>query len=122
MCSFKLIYTTLMVFFVIACGTYHGNIQQKIANSPEIKFIVGNSHGPMIPGVEVLLIKKNGDKQIVGETDALGAIKVNKEMLLSDGCCILFCHDKFYCGAFIIDNLDLSFDEMLIVLFPVSNI
>lgn len=86
-----------------------------------VTFSVGSSAtSQQQEGVSVLLVAKDGHLIALGQTDITGRLSVVKDRLLQQGGpAILFCKERFFCGALRLDDQEFfDYDFHLIHLAP----
>src|SRR5262245_55287334 len=89
-----------------------------MADHTRMVFRVAAEKGPMLKGVRVSAIGRDGAELELGETDAFGNLSVAKDVLRShDARVILFAHERFFTGAMRVDDPEgrfYDFDEQYI--------
>jgi len=92
--------------FLWSCGR-----AQTSTPKPEdtITFSVGAcGTSRQLEGVEVLLVRKDGQLENLGQTDIAGHLTVKKGVIAPKGSAVvLFCKEKYFCGALRLDEADL---------------
>lgn len=111
----KLVCLAVLIIALIACRGFAGMTK----DSPTMRFIVAESGGAVLEGVEVLLAR-SGELVPLGKTGPLGTIDVQEDDLHEVGAvAILFCKDFFVCGALRLDQERFfEYDEHFLVLAP----
>jgi hypothetical protein len=71
----------------------------------------------MLPGVEVLMLTRRGEVPL-GSTNAMGSLRVARSQLLeAKPLAVLFCRERFFCGAWKPTEQDLrGYDDLYIEL------
>lgn len=89
------------------------------ARASAVRFYVSSADLPMLRGVKVYLMTGAGES-LIGETDALGAIAIDRHRLQDGGSlAVLFCKEGFFCGAYRVKQDEfLEYDEHFIALAP----
>jgi hypothetical protein len=76
-----------------------------------------DTHEP-ISDVFATVISDSGQVIDVGKTDYYGHVYVSKK-LIEDAVAILFCRERFFCGAFSMDRTNLmDYEEVIIHIAP----
>lgn len=89
--------------------------------STSVVFEVGNASSSQVLADVTALLAGSDEKLItLGHTDATGRLSVRKETLgKRNNVAILFCKERFFCGAFRLDDPEFSkYDYHLIELAP----
>lgn len=78
------------------------------------------SGGGVLPGVAVTLLRADGTRLSLGETNGLGRVEVDLPTESANEGLLLFCKDGYYCGALELsrERLD-AYQEHTIALAPV---
>jgi len=94
----------LLLFCVALCLPLGGTVPA--SSSETITFSVASSASDKkLDGVLLLLTGSDGKLVELGHTDGNGRLAVSKDQLRQSGsAAILFCRERFFCGAFRLDD------------------
>ena len=117
---FRYRYAQALVAVILCSGCFFGPVSAgtPAADQSEITFLVGSSSdNKPLPGVEVILLAS--DKRILGRTDYLGSFVVKTSAIRqSNAHAVLFCTDRFFCGAIPVEPDLFEYSEKYIELAP----
>ena len=115
--------TLTLILTAIATSASAGDQPKRASGTSVITFSVTSaSTDKSLPAVNVVLVSKDRGIVQIGQTDDLGQVSLDREVLSkSENLALLFCKDHFFCGAFRLDSPSfLQADRRLIDLAPFS--
>ena len=103
------------------CGGRSLQLEPVSASHDTVSFIVGSQDQPRLPGVTVYIVTASGE-QVLGRTDEMGTIRVQRELLLpANAFALLFCSEYFFCSAIRLMESSLEgYDERYVALAPLT--
>lgn len=110
---------------MLLLGCTAGNRSKERIPLDVIRFQVSGEMGDGsilgIPRVEVFIFERSGQLNKVGETDSQGSIELGRQELLDKAVALAFCHEWYFCGAFVVQDEDfLDYSEHYIELARIA--
>jgi hypothetical protein len=115
-------FLSILFLVIFGCAGDSREVFREITpKSPTLTLFVGSSQNhQLLPGVEVILVSSEG-QNVMGKTDRSGSLSIDPKLLLKPGAAaLLFCSERFFCGAIRIDSDLLEYSEKYIELAPFS--
>lgn len=81
-------------------------------------FVASAASQQPLPWVDLITVDRDGTTTKVARTDKDGYVRIDRS-LVGSSAVVLFCSKRFFCGAFVVDDRLLEFDEKAIQLAPI---
>jgi hypothetical protein len=111
---------TLWVGSLLLLGCASSQANETAAHERRHELVALRSGDGVLPGVAVTLLRADGTRVSLGETNGLGRIAVDLPTESANEALLLFCKEGYYCGALELsrERLD-AYQEHSIALAPV---